>query len=49
MLPACASVGIARSETVRDFTTREHYPGLHVIALVVNGRTVASASFHLLT
>lgn len=26
-----------------------HYPGLHVVALVVNCRTVASASFQLLT
>lgn len=49
MLPAGASVRIARSQTVRDYTTRVHYPGLHVVALVVNGRTVASTSFQLLT
>lgn len=47
-LPAGASVCIARSQTVRDFTTRVHYPGLHAVEIVVNGRTSASASFHLL-
>lgn len=44
-----ASVRISRSQTVRDFTTRVHYPGRHEVELVVNGRTVASASFQLLT
>ena len=42
-----ASVCIARSQTVRNFTTRVHYSGVHGVELVVNGRTVASASFHL--
>jgi len=42
-----ASVCIARSQTVRNFTTRVHYSGVHGVELVVNGRTLASASFHL--
>ena len=46
-LPAGAAVCIARSQTVRDFTTRVHYPGVHAVELVVNGRTLTSASFHL--
>ena len=46
-LQPCASLCIARSQTVQDFTTRVHYPGLHSVELVVNGQTLASASFHL--
>ena len=46
-LPAGAAVCIARSQTVRDFTTRVHYPGVHGVELVVNGRILASASFYL--
>ena len=42
-----ASVCIARSQTVRNFTTRVHYSGVHGVELVVNGRTLASSSFHL--
>jgi 3-methyladenine DNA glycosylase AlkC len=44
-----ASVCIARSQTVRNFTTRVHYPGVHGVELVVNGRILARASFQLLT
>ena len=48
-LPAGTAVCSARIQTVLDFTTRVHYPGVHGVELVVNGRILASASFQLLT
>lgn len=35
------------SQAVRDFTTRKHYPGHHLIELIVNGETVAEGGFEL--
>ena len=43
---ATAPVGI--SQTIRDFSTRRHYPGQHRVELIVNGRTMAEAAFDLL-
>ena len=40
-----ASIRIARSQVVKDFTTRVHYPGLHAVEIVANGKKVASGSF----
>ena len=34
-------------QTIRDFSTRRHHPGLHQVDLIVNGRTEASAAFDL--
>ena len=48
-LPAGAAVCSARIQTVWDFTTRVHYPVVHGVEVVVNGRILVSASFQLLT
>ena len=37
------------SQTIRDFSTRRHHPGRHEIELIVNGQTMATAGFNLLT
>jgi 3-methyladenine DNA glycosylase AlkC len=42
-----ASLGI--SQTIRDFSTRRHYPGRHEVELIVNGRTMATTAFDILT
>jgi 3-methyladenine DNA glycosylase AlkC len=34
-------------QTIKDFTTRKHAPGLHAVELLVNGQVVAQAAFHL--
>lgn len=36
------------SQTIRDFSTRRHYPGRHEIELIVNGQTMARGAFELL-
>ncbi|CAN5246609.1 DNA alkylation repair protein [soil metagenome] len=38
---------ITHRQIVRDFTTRVHFPGLHRIDLLLNGRVVAQTDFHL--
>ncbi|WP_432769051.1 MAG: DNA alkylation repair protein [Sphingopyxis sp.] len=35
-------------QTIRDFTTRRHYPGRHDVDLIVNGVTMARAAFDIL-
>lgn len=40
-----AAVGIG--QTIRDFSTRRHYPGHHEVTLIVNGRTLARGGFDL--
>lgn len=42
-----ASIQIARSQIVKDFTTRVHNPGLHAVEIVANGKKVAAGSFRL--
>lgn len=42
------SVILSRSQTVRDFTTRVHYPGRHEVEVVVNGESLAKDYFDLL-
>lgn len=36
---------LVKTQVIRDFTTRKHYPGVHKVELQVNGRRVAEASF----
>lgn len=36
---------IARKQSFKDMTTRKHYPGLHQLAIVVNGVEQAKVSF----
>jgi hypothetical protein len=37
-----------KEQRFQDFTTRKHYPGEHKIAISVNGKEMAVASFNLL-
>jgi 3-methyladenine DNA glycosylase AlkC len=41
------SVALAKSQVVRDFTTRTHHPGRHAIDVMVNGEVLASGHFTL--
>jgi 3-methyladenine DNA glycosylase AlkC len=36
-------------QAIRDFSTRRHHPGRHDVELIVNGRTVASTTFEILS
>jgi hypothetical protein len=38
---------LQKSQVIRDFTTRKHYPGHHIVELQVNGDRVAKAGFDL--
>lgn len=40
-------ITLTRSQQIRDFSTRLHYPGRHRVAVVVNGTTVAESFFEL--
>lgn len=44
---AFATCALAITQTVRDFTTRKHYPGHHRLELMVNGETLAESGFTL--
>jgi 3-methyladenine DNA glycosylase AlkC len=41
------SVSYSRRQSMRDMTTRKHYPGMHRVTLIVNGRAAGSAAFEL--
>lgn len=47
-LPASGSVSLKKNQTIKDFTTRKHYPGVHRVELQINGQRVAEAVFELL-
>src|SRR5690606_6928174 len=38
---------LTRSQQIRDFSTRRHHPGRHVVEALVNGARVAAAAFHI--
>jgi 3-methyladenine DNA glycosylase AlkC len=44
-LPARAEIELIKSQVVRDFTTRKHYPGSHRVELQINGQRVAETVF----
>lgn len=46
-LPAHAEIELVKSQVVRDFTTRKHYPGRHRVELQINGERVAETEFDL--
>jgi len=46
-LPARGSASISRRQSIRDFTTREHHPGLHQIDILINGELCGTDSFDL--
>jgi hypothetical protein len=41
------SLTITKRQTIRDFTTRKHYPGKHRIEVQVNGERLAEGAFEL--
>ncbi len=43
------TVTLRIGQTIRDFSTRRHHPGRHAIDLIVNGETMATGGFELLT
>lgn len=47
-LPGGGQARLEKSQVLRDFTTRKHHPGLHIVELQVNGQRVARAGFELL-
>lgn len=38
---------VAKKQTVRDFTTRKHHAGKHLVELMVNGEVLAEGAFEL--
>lgn len=46
-LPARAEIVLTKSQVIRDFTTRKHYPGKHRVELQINGQRVAETVFTL--
>ncbi len=38
---------IRREQHIRELTTRKHYPGKHVVHVLVNGERLASVDFEL--
>jgi 3-methyladenine DNA glycosylase AlkC len=41
------TVSLRKGQSIRDFTTRTHFPGRHVVEIQVNGKRMAEASFDL--
>lgn len=46
-LPSHASISLAKTQVIRDFTTRRHYPGVHRVDLQINGQRMAQSQFEL--
>ncbi len=44
-LPAGGRLRLEKRQTIRDFTTRKHFPGWHRVELQVNGCRVAESGF----
>lgn len=47
-LAAGESITLSRRQTIRDFSTRRHHPGRHLVELQVNGQRLAQSHFELL-
>lgn len=43
------SVLLRKKQVLKDFTTRKHFKGKHLLEIQVNGKVVASSDFYLLT
>ncbi len=43
-----ADIELSISRAIRDFTTRVHYPGRHLVELIVNGEVLAEGAFEIL-
>ncbi|MET0263284.1 MAG: DNA alkylation repair protein [Rariglobus sp.] len=46
-LPARGSITLIKKQTIRDFSTRRHHAGKHVVELQINGRRLAEDHFTL--
>jgi 3-methyladenine DNA glycosylase AlkC len=46
-LAAGATAVLTKTQVIKDFTTRRHYPGLHRVELQINGQRLAEAAFEL--
>lgn len=44
-LPPRAKATLTKRQTIRDFSTRRHFAGKHVVELQINGRKVAATAF----
>ena len=47
-LPGKMTETIARSQQIKELTTRKHYVGKHAVHVLVNGERLASTSFEIL-
>lgn len=47
-LASTTTIKLATPKTIRHFSTRRHYPGRHVVELLVNGGVHATAAFDLI-
>lgn len=46
-LAPAASIELTKSQLIKDFTTRRHYPGPHRVEIQVNGQRLAQTTFQL--
>ncbi len=44
-LPAGETATLGIRQTIRDFSTRRHHPGVHAVELLVNGQVMGHAHF----
>lgn len=47
-LPGKATETIARSQQIKELTTRKHYAGKHAVHILVNGERLASTGFEII-
>ncbi|MVV50800.1 DNA alkylation repair protein [Pseudomonas sp. PB120] len=47
-LPGNACEAVARSQHIKELTTRRHYAGMHAVHILVNGERLASTAFEIL-
>lgn len=40
-------ISLAKSQVIKDFTTRKHYGGKHLLEIMINGQTMSTTSFDL--
>jgi hypothetical protein len=46
-LPAKTDQVIQKRQTIRDFSTRKHYPGRHKVEVQINGIRMAESAFEI--
>lgn len=46
-LGAAEKLELSKRQTIRDFTTRKHHAGQHIVELLVNGEKLGAAAFEL--